>query len=370
MFAHLTRFNLSLVFLAILALRLVIGFHFYKEGVTKVQYGFDAQWFLKGAKGPFADFFLSMTDDANGRMQLGIIETMNDEGESDFLISNERTLAVWDDFVEKATEYYAFGSEELVAELEKEAEGLAGLASGEDDSAARANEQIDSLNQKIDDIRKQPARVAKILESHQWELEDWVNANRVAVLAWYRAQGRLDGFERDGSERDKVALDVSSLRGQVDKIQSDRTKEMTKWKNELNEIWSSLETQINSVAIGKQRRESGELPLHRPYAQKNSRHDLVNKIIPWFDLTVGVLLIFGLFTRWASLAAAGFLFSVLMTQPFWVPGVQPTHYQAIEMFACLFLCVVGAGRFGGLDFFFSRSKPETADLSSEPVPAA
>ena len=143
------------------------------------------------------------------------------------------------------------------------------------------------------------------------------------------------------------------MRGQVDKIQEDRTKEMTKWKAEVAAIWDSLEVQINSLPVDKQLRETGALPLHRPYAQTNSKHALVNKIIPWFDITVGVLLILGLFTRWASLAAAVFLVSVLLTQPFWVPGAAPTYYQAIEMVACLVLFAVHAGRFGGLDYFLS-----------------
>lgn len=362
LFSHLSRFNLFLIFLAIIALRLVVGFHFYKEGVNKIQYGFDAQYFLKGAKGPFKDLFLSMTDDANGRMQLGITETLDKDGKTDFLIGNDRTFAVWDDFVEKATKYYAFGSPELIAEIEAEVADFEKLAAGEDDSAARARTRVEELKNQIETIEAQPERVAEALEAHQWELEDWVNANRVSVLAWYRTGGRLDGFERDGADRDQVALDVSSLRGQVDSIEQDRTKEMTKWKGEVADIWDSLETQINSIAVGKQFRESGELPLHRPYAQKNSRHDLVNKVIPWFDVTVGVLLILGLFTRWASLAAAGFLFSVLLTQPFWVPGAAPTHYQAIEMVACLVLFAVSAGRFGGLDYFLSWGKAPEAPV--------
>jgi len=361
LFSHTSRSNLFLIFLAIVALRLVVGFHFYKEGIGKVQDGFDAQYFLKGAKGPFKDFFLSMTDDANGRMQFGITETLDKDGKTDFKINNDRSLAVWDDFIEQATSYYAFGSPELIAEIESEIKDCEKLAGGEDDSAARARTRLQELNTQVAEIRAQPKLVAGALEAHQWELEDWTNANRVSLLAWYRAGGRLDGFERDGADRDKVAVDVSSLRGQVDSIEKDRNKEMTKWKGEVSAIWDSLETQINSLAVGKQVRESGPLPLHRPFAQKNSRHDLVNKIIPWFDLTVGVLLILGLFTRWASLAAAGFLFSVLLTQPFWVPGSAPTYYQAIEMVACLVLFAVHAGRFGGLDYFFSLGKqPEDA----------
>ena len=124
MFSHLTRFNLFLIFLAIIALRLVVGFHFYKEGIDKVRYGFDAQYFLKGAKGPFKYFFLSMTDDANGRMQLGITETLDKDGKTDFLVTNDRSLAVWDDFIEQATAYYAFGSPELIAEIEKDIKDL------------------------------------------------------------------------------------------------------------------------------------------------------------------------------------------------------------------------------------------------------
>ena len=362
MFSHLSRFNLFLIFLTIIALRLVVGYHFYKEGVNKLHYGFDAQYFLKGAKGPFKDMFLSMTDDANGRMQLGITETLDKEDNTDFYINNDRTLAVWDDFIEKATHYYAFGSPDLINEIDTELDDYRKLASGDDDSALRAQTRVAELEAQIKAIETQPKRVAEVLQSHQWELEDWVNANRVAVLAWYNTSDRLDGFERDGEERDRAARDVASLRGQVDDIQKKRTAEMAKWKGEVAAIWDSLETQINSMPVERQLRDSGEYPLHRPYAQVNSRHAMVNKIIPWFDITVGVLLILGLFTRWASLAAAIFLFSVLMTQPFWVPGAAPTYYQAIEFVACLVLFAIHAGRFGGLDYFFGlgRSEPESA----------
>ena len=364
MFSHLSRFNLSLIFLTIIALRLVVGFHFYKEGVDKLNYGFDAQKFLKGAKGPFKDMFLSMTDDANGRMQLGITETLDKDENTNYFINHDRTLAVWDDFIEEATHYYAFGSPEIIEKLEAEIERYVTL----DDM-----DQVQLLQSQVDAIRAQPKQVAEALQAHEWELEDWVNANRVPVMAWYKSGERLDGFERDGEDRGKVALDVASLREQVDKIQADRTKEMTKWKADVAAIWDSLEVQINSLPVDKQLRETGALPLHRPYAQTNSKHALVNKIIPWFDITVGVLLILGLFTRWASLAAAIFLASVLLTQPFWVPGTAPTYYQAIEMVACLVLFAVHAGRFGGLDYFLGLGKPTDEAMvqgtrSFHPVP--
>ena len=219
----------------------------------------------------------------------------------------------------------------------------------------RAQEYVADLESQIEKVAEQPIRVANALQAHQEELEDWTMGNRVPVLAWYRGIDRIDGFERDGKDRTQAASDVASLRYQVEKIEAERNKEMGKWKGEVAAIWDSLETQINSLAVAKQVRETGPIPLHRTYAQKNSKHALVNKVIPWFDITVGVLLLLGFLTRWASLAAALFLLSVCLTQPFWIPGVAPTYYQAIEMVACLVLFAVHAGRFGGLDYFFSGS---------------
>ena len=366
MFSHLTRFNLFLIFLSIIALRLVVGYHFYKEGVNKIQYGFDAQYFLKGAKGPFKNYFLSMTDDANGRLLLGITETLDKKGNTDYKIDDARTAAIWDDFVEQATNYYGFGSPELIEQIEKDIADRQKIAESDDDSGLRAQEYIADLKLQIEEIKSQPERVAEALGAHQAELKDWLAYNRVAVLAWYRTGIRLKGFERDGEARDRVASDVDSLRGQVDKIEIDRNKELTNWKSQLSAIWDSLETQVNAMAVSKQVRETGPLPLHRPYAQTNSKHAMINKIIPWFDITVGVLLLLGLFTRWASLAAGIFLLSVCLTQPFWIQGAAPTYYQAIEMVACFVLFAVHAGRFGGLDYFFTMGRRPT-EVPAEPA---
>ena len=81
---------------------------------------------------------------------------------------------------------------------------------------------------------------------------------------------------------------------------------------------------------------------------------VIDKVIPWFDTIIGVLLILGLFSRLASGAAALFLFSVIMTQPPWIPGTQPTYFYAIELAACLVIFATCAGRMGGLDYFFSN----------------
>jgi uncharacterized membrane protein YphA (DoxX/SURF4 family) len=78
---------------------------------------------------------------------------------------------------------------------------------------------------------------------------------------------------------------------------------------------------------------------------------LVDKVIPIFDMSVGILLILGLLTPIAGLAAGIFLASVVLTQFPGAPGTLPTYYQAIEMVACFVIAFADAGRFAGLDFF-------------------
>ena len=76
----------------------------------------------------------------------------------------------------------------------------------------------------------------------------------------------------------------------------------------------------------------------------------IDRIVPYFDALVGVLLILGLFTRLAALAGAGFLFSIILTQWPGSPGAEPVYYQTIEMLGMLFLAAVAAGQYAGLDF--------------------
>lgn len=357
MFLNLSKFQLSLAFIALLVLRLVVGFHFYKEGVGKLN---DSDWtaegFLQTAKGPFAEQFRSMTDDPDGTRQLGIVKTLGDDGETSIEISTEETFAIWDDFVDRATDYYAFGSPQLIESLESKIAKLeSSIETDVAEDADKTKQLVETLRSQIEAISKQPQFANEILAAHELELQDWINANRVTLMAHYRTGDRLVGFERDGENKSQVAMKVDSLRGQIDTIASDRYKELAKWKSEVSEVWDSFEMQINSIAVGDQVRDAS-LPLDRPYAQQNSKLSVINKVIPWFDTIVGVLLILGLFTRFASLAAALFLCSVLLTQPFWIPGTVPTYYQAIEMAACLVLFATCAGRIGGLDFFFSPTK--------------
>ena len=361
-----SRFHIAAAFLSLMLLRVVVGFHFFKEGTDKIQNGFTAEYFLKAAKGPLAPFFHSMLDDPNGSSKLCLVENP-ETGKKD--INPELTFAIWDDFVDRADAYYKFGDPKLEKRLTERRDELAGKikqARKEKDRSVNTVE-LEMLRaadaQSIAQLREQKQLAEDVLESTIEELDYWLQVNRVELLAYFETEDRLSGFDRDGVSKEKVAVHVDSLRGQVDSIKYDRNKQLAGWSAEVEAMWDSFESGINGLAVDSQ---AAKLPLeiHRPYAQSSSKLAWINQIIPWFDLIVGGLLILGLFTRLASFCGAAFLLSVIATQPPWIPGTESTYLYAIEFVALVVIFATLAGRMGGLDFFFSgwQSSQPQADI--------
>ena len=355
--------------------RIVVGYHFFKEGTDKLKSGkFTSAGFLTTARGPFAPLFRSMVDDYDGSQKLCVV-TEEKDGEQSLRISPDLPLEIWKDFGDRARDYYGFGSIELQQELAADRKRLADVitkARTENDSSVdtRALEfQRAKLETMIKQVREQPEQVQEILRSHEESLIDWVKWNQLELVSHFSTKDRLQGFDRDGDQRTEAATEIDSFRYQVDRIKSDRSKKLWQWSSQVTAMWDSLELQMNDLAVEKQKAQrSGPIELHRPFDQPTSRQNVVDKIIPWFDTVVGVCLILGLFTRLASYAAGTFLLSVAMTQPFWVPGVDPTYYVWIEIAACFVIFASLAGRIAGLDYllhgYFTTSNPKTQPSQS------
>lgn len=359
---QISRFHVVLAFVALMLLRITVGFHFFKEGTDKIQNGFTAEYFLKAAKGPFAPYFHSMLDDPNDVWKFGLTE--NESGKKD--VSPELSIALWDDFVDRAVNYYNFSDDELIQTLESRRDDLKAeiIRARESGDASVNTRELEAVRQAAAEsialLRNQKQQAKEILEIHVDELDYWFAVNRIELLAYFETADRVKGFDRDGASKEKVAVYVDSLRDQVTSISYDRDKQKNGWAGEVEAIWDSFESEINGLATDAQAKKK-PLELHRPFKQSNSKLRWINQIIPWFDLTVGVLLMVGLFTRLASLCGAAFLLSVIATQPPWIPGTQPTYLYAIEFMALVVIFATVAGRMGGLDFFFSgwRSNSNT-----------
>ena len=305
--------------IALVILRFVIGFHFYMEGTSKVREGgFSSTGFLSSAKGPFAKTFQSMVPDFDGTIRL---DTGKDKKKSDTK-DDYKTGALkeaYDRFAEEASMAYKF-----------------------------TEEQKTEASKILEDTRKLLVENYKARAS---EIEEYKNGmSRIATL-----------------EKDDMRSNVPSLRKQRDDIEA-------KWKSlvrpalsDIDRINQELETRINSLAT-EQQSTVDEKKIYVGFKlQDNSPIDvkLIDKIIPIFDMSVGILLMLGLLTPLAGLAAGIFLASVVLTQFPGSYGSQPTYYQAIEMLACFFLAFADAGRYAGLDFFpwsfWNRNRHDSDD---------
>ena len=353
-------------------LRIVVGYHFYKEGTAKLKHGFSSEGFLSSAKGPFAPYFKMLLDDPDGMQKLCIKESTNDDGSNSYSIDTKLTLALWNEgFLDEASSYYGFGSKILEREIAERRDRLAEAIQKARDEKANSIDtgKLEAQRQQDEEsilrIREQRKRIKEIYDDHERQLIDWLDEHEVELISHFSTADRLEGFERDGENRDQAALYVDSLRGQVDTIRSDRKKKLKEWETEVTGIWDSLEAQINGLAVDRQADELEPYVMHRHFDQENSFSKWIDRIIPWFDTVIGVLLMIGLFTRLASLAAALFLISVILTQPPWIPGTQPTYFYAIELMALLVVFATCAGRMGGLDFFFAPSGSGPSEIEEQ-----
>jgi uncharacterized membrane protein YphA (DoxX/SURF4 family) len=96
---------LSIIF--IVALRFMIGFHFYREGASKIQNpNWTSRAFMSAAVGPFADSFHAMVPDKDLLVPTEEEKMLIVAGNKDDK-AEVRTLQTWRDFREQIKSYYA-----------------------------------------------------------------------------------------------------------------------------------------------------------------------------------------------------------------------------------------------------------------------
>lgn len=184
-------------------------------------------------------------------------------------------------------------------------------------------------------------------------------------LAYVRAQTQLSWIFDSNAEdieefelgRSRLAqLDSDATRDGVDSLGKQRDTIRKEWRQlitpilkQIDATWDNLEREANAVATAQQRKSRGEYALSKPRDQAIDT-SVINPIIPYFDLLVGICLIFGLCTPAVALVAAGFLGSVFLSQFPPVTGPGSTYYHMAEAAGCLVLAATGAGRYAGIDF--------------------
>jgi uncharacterized membrane protein YphA (DoxX/SURF4 family) len=164
------------------------------------------------------------------------------------------------------------------------------------------------------------------------------------IIKYTKGQERIQNMEK------AKLYSLASMQGQKEKITTELFAGVKPTMAKVEEIWNQYENRLNAIANPTQRKAVGPYRLVKP-GQGPISTDTVDKIIPVFDMVIGILLIIGLLTPVASVLAALFLVSVVLTQMPGYPGTAPTYFQAVEAGALLVLAATDAGRYAGLDFF-------------------
>lgn len=341
--SRVTRLSFSAAF-AIVLLRMAIGFHFYKEGEAKLM---DKNWSSEGfflqAKGELAPFYKGLLADPDARFQL-CYDPFEEDG-----TNPEATFDEWKQFGHEI----AARCRRLEAAIEARRNSLRdeiGRLRSAGQDVADLEAKYDEDEQKILELRKQVEEIGPILQRHMDEFEKFLIAYEVEIRDYFRSLARLDGFKRDGEVRGDVVEGVDSLYGQQAKIKSDIMKERAPLVAQVDAAWDALEMDLTDVDV--EEFQDDKPVLVKPYEQRDLMK-FVDWIVPYHHVVIGCLIFIGLLCRPASLLGAFFLLMICATQLPWATGAQPIYYQVVEMLALLSLAAIGAGRYGGLDYFFA-----------------
>ncbi len=312
--------------LLLVALRVAIGWHFFMEGVS---HRHDPKWssepFLRQAKGPLAEKYKAKLPDFHGwetKLATPLIDA--DENES---VAAEAVPAK-PPASGKAVDNLIYGDwyKQIVADWQTRGEAIAAHFSFSDEQKTKADATLARYDAKL-----------------------------VEVLAAYETD--IDTYRHEvGRSRDMAnlpaAADVPYLQKRVAARQRNPVGEpgatiptsAAEWRGEVLALENAFEHDLLSLRT-KEQAELGAAPV------PTTELATIDRVVTWVLIIAGGCLTIGLFTRLSALVLAGFLGSVIASQPPWIAGTVPVYFQVVEFVALLALATTLVGRWGGFDFF-------------------
>jgi uncharacterized membrane protein YphA (DoxX/SURF4 family) len=300
-----SRYGVATV-LALVVLRLVIGWHFFSEGSAHLA---DQRWssegFLRMAKGPLAPHYQSVLSPAG----FGFDDTLHVEA-----TTSEDASAVIDAWRDRV---------------------LAGLKSAESEFA--------NLYKPTEDQKKD---LDKIVERRQAQFQGWLSDTREDLNSHVHDWQRLVWSKKSPSA-DNVPFEKKRIADAQAKLKS----QTGPWTTYVRAVERGMLEEFDAQLTDAQRTAG------RAVAPSSSL-EKVDRVMGYGITIVGACLIVGFLARFAALAGAAFLLSVVLAQPPWLSDTVATYPQLLEMLTLLALATVPVGRWAGLDFFlqflFSR----------------
>lgn len=320
------RYLSGFAVLALVLLRLVIGWHFFREGTQKVVYDphdgqlrmtFSAAGFLSNAKGPMAGWYRANVPD--------------DHGWRDLLATPRQNVPSKD-----GSSPYSEWAERIEADWRKVVDGVKALPALSDEQKKQAETILEKRRKDLANYLAAESEAITEYRHELWRLESWRNSPESGEVPFVDER-----ISTKASETAKTpALWVSQVQQFDAELRDDLRDLLTEEQRDL-----ALTTAAMDVALSDSRAKR----LHA-----------INVVVTILTIGVGVCLLLGFFTRTASILGALFLLGVILSQPPWLPDTVPTMPNVIEFATLLVLAGTGAGRWAGLDFFtyalFNRNR--------------
>lgn len=194
---------------------------------------------------------------------------------------------------------------------------------------------------------EQRAQAAVLFETRERHLADYLAEQSLDIQAYRHELWRLEntlsakGAREIPFEQERVAEKMADVSGTP-----------RKWVSGVKKLQAGYLDELRGILTDEQRDSKlGEIVESALITPKEKNLKRVNLAVTILTIGVGICLLAGFCTRIASIAGAMFLLSIMVTQPPWVLGARTEffYYQLVELAAFLFLAAIGAGRWAGLD---------------------
>ena len=281
---------------ALAFLRIVIGMHFFLEGMSHLR---DPSWssagFRRIAVGPLAE-----------KYRADLPQTGNWAGTLRAVDGRDTAEAVadWKQSVVDGWQGLLARREKLVP-LAPDQKGATKAAL--DAAAASLDDAIGSWGEDLVDYRLQVARLAT-------------------------------------TESSPASKAIPYARDRVAKKRKELLSKEAGWMQQANAIGEKLEGIWNGLLSAEQLAKVSAADEPSPLWK-------ADRFVSWSLVTIGACLVVGFLVKFNAMGAVFFLASVVASQPFWVAGAQSTYDQWVEIAALLVMACLPIGGWSGLDYF-------------------
>jgi uncharacterized membrane protein YphA (DoxX/SURF4 family) len=337
--------------ICVVLLRICIGWHFFYEGIHKFDpaANFSSKSLLGIAKGPTAELFYWMLPDINGTQRLVIDEIdveskTTKDGKEVVKTEKRKTFSAyekaWDIYYKKFLSKHKLDNVEAKKLDPKEA----------DEKAADA--ALIKSNQKYE--------IELIYNRYLESLRTGAELQEKDILA---SQASLKRYqEKIKTIRNETAFEKKRRWDEMMKYRA----ESEAWIATLDKLGNALQSDLARVIDPQFAGEKGNIITKPekawiPNPVEPSQMKLLDLAVTYGLSALGLCLIIGFFTRLAALGGIVFLICVILTT--WpVPGYYPplpssignflfVSKDTVELAGLLIIAIIGAGRWGGLDFY-------------------